>query len=325
MIGLLKEYLSLLIEANLAAYEMEKYSSRWERFLQKINDREYFEDIHGRKFHIFSEENAELVDALMAKKTDDYKRAFKNGVIININGIDDIIFYPSYLKKTDDFGSFDPLAREKEQIISLEKSYHEISNGRPIKVFNGIEYIEINEVKKSEISGKADVSLLFNGEERILISLKHAKEPYEMRQWGGITEFSEHDLVKEFVEGVKKRIKEKTFSKSDTFFARFVQIDPNFAAQLCYGTGERQSDLIVLGGSDIRFESVKNRPNTFVIKANNVLYRLKRDLPVGPWEPVLVAFPSAKRKNFKIDGFRFGCFPIAGRKNLREIVINGSV
>jgi hypothetical protein len=312
MIKLLKEYLSLLIETNLAPRHMYK-DSRWETFLQKIEDEEYFEHVDGRRFKI-EKSNVMLKDALKAKDIKQYKDAFRAGVSIIFEGEENenpkTLFYSGHIKKTAEFGGTNPFAGEQEQITSLGDSLRGVSSGRTIRVkySRGNKSKLINGITKG--IGKSDATLTFNGAPEIQVSLKNANSPNQMMQWSGLSRFLWHPEVKKFVTDVESM---KGQLNQGFVYYRYFD-DLTLKKDLCYGDNV---DVIVIGDSNIQFLKVAN--DLYEIDGQRIFYREDEEIPDEEWDPCFVAFHTGDRNDFRIEGFRLVVWPVGKITNGRPI------
>jgi hypothetical protein len=313
MINLLKEYLSLLIETNLAPRHMYK-PERWKLFHDKIINGEYFDHVDGRKFKI-DQSNVDLLNAVENLNIKGYRAAFRAGVEVTFQGKKkpEKLFHPSHIKKTPEFGGADPFAGERDQIKSLEDSLSGVSSGRTIRVKYSRRTNKsklVNGVTKS--TGKSDVALTFNGAPQIQVSLKHANAPNQMMQWGGLSRFRWSPEVTNFINKIRW-MEENNLLKVGTTYYRPIN-DLGLKKRLCYGNN---AHVIVIGGPNISF--LQDKDGIHEINGHHVFYKADNDIPTGDWEPCLVAFYSGDRSDFSIEGFRLVAWPTGKITNGRPV------
>lgn len=207
---------------------------------------------------------------------------------------------------------FGALHDEIAKIVGLDKS-------DPIFVWNGAEYIEVDDADRVGVGGaKADVVLTRNGNPVISISLKNLAlgKASDMQQWGGVSGAQDHPEVKAFVDDVKQAIQLGGGRK----FWRPIQ-DSALKEKAVWGPAAGQVDVIVAGKLptiEPALEPVGNtsdrnyRINVGIGKGGvgGVWYRADGIIPDGPLDPVLFTRPEKKKNLGGLIGQRGGIFPI---------------
>jgi hypothetical protein len=306
MIKLLKEYLSLLIETNLAPRHMYK-PERLKTFRDKIINGEYFHHVDGRKFKI-DQSNTVLVNAVSQNTLDDagYRKAFRAGVKVTFQGEEDstILHHPGHIKKTPEFGGTDLFAGERAQITSLKGSLSGVSGGKEIHVKYSRSTNKtkpVNDIAKG--SGKSDAALTFNGVPQIHVSLKHANAPNQMMQWGGLSRFAFNSKVSQFIADIRWMESQGQLSQGVVYYRPFK--DDSLKKDICYGGNV---DVIVIGDDNIHL--IRDANGLFEISGQHVFYYEDNEIPDEEWDPCFVAFYTGDRSDFRVDGYRLVVWPI---------------
>lgn len=207
---------------------------------------------------------------------------------------------------------FSALHEEISKLVGPDKS-------DPILVWNGAEFVEVDDAVRVGASGaKSDVNLMRDEQPVISISLKNLRlgKASDMQQWGGLSGLQEHPEVKSFIDDVKQALLDGAGSK----FWRPIQ-DESLKAKAVWGPAGGQVDVIVAGTVpmlEVALDPV-GLPDSRKYKISvgigrggvgGVWYRAEDKIPDGSLEPVLFTRPSSDRSTGGIEGQRAGIFPI---------------
>ena len=329
--NIVRQYIkTILNEVGLTAREINAYGSRrYEIFLNLLDVENGFEiennyqNKYGKNITIPTIGNEKLVSALESQDPQQYKDAFKYGVLaIGENGEEIELRAAGHIRKTLVFGGLGGRSRlEKEnlQISQINDALEEI--GKPITINLGKRTAE-DVVKCISVAGtpKADAALINSKGETVgFISLKYADKPSEMQQWGGLTPYGDNPAVKDFVKDVRVLLKQ---SPSDrlyvAYYRKIEDEDSGLAKKLVYGAGdspENTVDLVIASQKKIEIRNGK-------FLASHIFY--SPQLPTGEWSPTFYATFRSNRRDLGLSNTRVGCYPLGFRKNKKELPLSGN-
>ena len=303
--ALLREWVleALLSEAsNLSAPEMKSRPARFDTFLKKIKEKTPFTTVAGDEFQIPEEGNEVLIAALQAKDPAAYKSAFSSIVTVPPNAVSS----PTKVRKTGEFGGIGSgkrLEKEDAQIAQIQEALDEIS---PVDVSVGRKVAKgVVAVETVVGTPKADC-VLKDGNDNVVaaISLKDADVPTQMQQWGGISKFSDHPEVKEFVEDLKAVQAASENGRINMAYYRQIE-DADLARAMCYGDGSgptNDCDMIIASRAPIGIDPSGK------FEATNIFYA--PEVPPGEWYPTLWATHRTGRgTGLGLNNIRVGIYP----------------
>lgn len=196
------------------------------------------------------------------------------------------------------------------------------SGGKPILVWNGSEYIEVDDAIRVGGSGdKADVVLTREGEPVIKISLKNLAngKVADMQQWGGMLPFVDHPEVQQYIKDVQVDLQKDEGNRMWRPIA-----DDDLKRRAMWSEGSSEVDVIIAGvdpklmpddSGGYRLE-VGIGPGG----AGGVWHRSAGESPDDGFEPVLFSRPAKDRSLGPLKGIRGMIMPIGTiTKATREI------
>jgi hypothetical protein len=178
-------------------------------------------------------------------------------------------------------------AAEEIQITELKRSLsHLLSLGEGVKLWNGREYLAINDVtRKGGSREKADAVLGFDGKPMVSLSLKHLKtgRATQMQGWSGLTGKMGIREVIDFADSIWKSGANRAW--------RPIRSD-ELKMEACWGIGTDRVDVIVAGsGLSIVNDGIGHRVTANRI--GGVWYEADGRPPGGDFDPVLFCRPSS--------------------------------
>lgn len=147
------------------------------------------------------------------------------------------------------------------------------------------------------------------------ISLKNAKIPSDMNQWGGVSSYMTNSEVENFVNRLKKALQDNPDPNefpAGMSFRSFEPLSDEFAQKICWGSdwksggqsGKNAIDMIyVCPASSVKLESAGS---AHIFVGELTLYN--GQIPPGEWRPYLWA-RRGDRNDAGIRGCRIGVFP----------------
>lgn len=316
--------------SSLSPAEMEKYDWRWQKFIDKMNNRTPFTHKNNKEFIIPVEGNEILLQALNNRDKIGYKIAFDMGIkTIPFGAVDS----SSDIKKTSEFGgkgAHAGVTAETAQIAQINRAIDaaiEKNEGMPVDIVVGLEGYNTtglaeNVVRCEKVDGtpKADAVLKDENDKPVAyISLKAAKTPKQMNQWSGVSKYSDIDIVKQFAEDVKKWIEENGKIPSGSALARPIAQSHKLALDATFGdtTNDKNNcDIIIADKGTIKLEG-EGKLQEFV--CDNIWYA-REPIKEADWIPTFYA-RAGDRSDFDIPGVRIGIFPFGYRDGSKRIII----
>ena len=298
----------LILEVAATASQIFKDPDRVANYLDQIKKGTPFELVAGGTVIIPAKENAALVSALESFDKIAFNQAWKIGVQTSSG----IMQSSGAIKKTPALGGESAgkrLDKEDRQIAEIQTAIDaaggmvDINLGR--KVAKGV--TSIDSVKGTP---KAD-AVLVAGETIVgSISLKYARSPNQMQQWGGLTTLyeSEEPTVVEFIKDVKYLEENSPNSRLDITYYREIK-DTAIAKKICYGSGgwpENDADIIIASQAPIQID----KSGEFI--ADHLFYN--PEIPGGDWYPTLFArFSTGRGGSVGLKNVRLSLSPKGSR------------
>jgi len=188
------------------------------------------------------------------------------------------------------------------------------NDGNPISVWNGTEFVEVDDADRIGGKGaKADVVLTRGGAPAVSISLKNLVrgKGSDMQQWSGVSAVMTHPEVAEFVERVKTGYRD---GEGSNFWRRIN--DEDLKMKAVWGPLGETVDVIVAGTTP-RLEPADD-PGTYRIDVGigkhgtgGVFYRSEGVIPGGELDPVFFARKEDAKSLGTLKGVRGMIAPIA--------------
>lgn len=294
---------SVLSEAsNLSAPEMRSRPTRFDIFLNKIKEKTPFTTTAGDEFQIPEEGNEVLITALQARDPAAYKSAFSSIITVPPNAVSS----PTRIRKTGEFGGIGSgkrLEKEDAQIVQIQEALDEIS---PVDVSVGRKVAKgVIAVETVVGTPKADCVLKDVSDNVVAaISLKDADFPTQMQQWGGISKFSSHPEVREFVEDLKAIQADSADGRINKAYYRQIE-DADLAKAMCYGDGSgptNDCDMIIASRAPIGISASGK------FEATNIFYA--PEIPPDEWYPTFWAtYRTGRGSGLGLSDIRVGIYP----------------
>lgn len=188
------------------------------------------------------------------------------------------------------------------------------NEGKPVSVWNGAEFVEVDDADRIGGKGaKADVILTRRGSPAISISLKNLAKGKgsDMQQWSGVSAAMSHSEVASFAERMKQAFRDGEGSK----FWRRIE-DEDLKMKAVWGPLGESVDVIVAGTTP-RLEPT-GEPGMYRIEVGigkhgtgGVFYKTDGTIPDGELEPVFFARKEEKKSLGTLKGVRGMIAPIA--------------
>jgi hypothetical protein len=167
-----------------------------------------------------------------------------------------------------------------------------------------------------------------NQEPLAYISLKNARNPSDMNQWGGVSRYMSNSEVVNFVKRLKKTLEANPGINANEFppgmsYRSLEPLSEEFAQKICWGPdwmpgeqgGPNAVDMIyVCPASSVKLESA-GRAYRFV----GVMTLYDGQVPPGKWKPYLWA-RRGDRNDAGIKNCRIGVFPEEYRGSRFEVI-----
>ena len=179
-------------------------------------------------------------------------------------------------------------AAEEIQISELKRSLsHLLSQGQPVKLWNGREYLAVNDViRKGGSREKADAVICFDGKPMIPVSLKHLKtgRATQMQGWAGLTGKMGVKEVINFADSIWK-------TGASRAWRSIKSVD--LKMESCWGSGEDCVDIIAAGGGLSLVDDGGGGHRITADKIGGIWYAADGKAPDGDFDPVLFCRPSS--------------------------------
>jgi hypothetical protein len=323
----------------LTAPEMSKVRpgpTRWEIFYSKMKSGSEFELVDGRAATLPLAVNRALAAAVKNASAVEYTAAFKVGVtaVDSATGEEFLLMSPKELKKTREFGGRGAgsgtaaekglIAEINAQIDAAKGEYDSIDI-----VVGGKTFTDVAKCVKVEGTPKADAVFKDSlGEDIGFFSLKSARRPSGINQWGGVSAISGHPEVVAFVKAVEEWFENNPGEiPSGVAIVSSVPLSAELAIKATYGpaSGAKNGSL---DNCDAIIASGPGGISLTAEKDSEATYRLAADfiwsggtVPSGDWEPRLTA-RRGDRNNLGLYRTRVGIFPVGYRTGGRRIFVD---
>lgn len=203
-------------------------------------------------------------------------------------------FSTFYVKEPDGTRTFPIIfgyafsAAEEIQVSEIKRSLsHLLSQGQPVKLWNGREHLSVNDViRKGGSREKADAVIGFDGAPMVSVSLKHLKtgRATQMQGWAGLTGKMGIKEVIDFADAIWKAGVGRAWRPIRS---------ADLKMESCWGVGADRVDIIAAGGGLSLIDDGMGGHRITADRIGGIWYAADEKAPDGDFEPVLFCRPSS--------------------------------